>query len=112
MGLARRYSTQLSGSDAGARSCDRRIGDRYGDYLIQIGDRSGVGGPTAVYRIEIEPAHDAVHTLLSSTAFDWEECIRTSGLAIPQGNRWTVNVSLPQGQGSRYRGELELVAHG
>ena len=83
-----------------------------GDYLIQIGDRSGSGGPTAVYRIEIEPARDAVHTLLSSTAFDWEECIRTSGLAIPQGNRWTVNVSLPQDSGSRYRGELELVAHG
>ncbi len=83
-----------------------------GNYLIQIGDRSGLGGPTAVYRIEIEPTRDAVHTLLTSTAFDWEECIRTSGLAIPQGNRWTVNVSLPQGQGSRYRGELELFAHG
>ncbi len=83
-----------------------------GNYLIQIADRSGSSGPMAVYRIEIEPAHDAVHTLLSSTAFDWEECIRTSGLAVPQGSRWTVNVSLPQGQGSRYRGELELVANG
>lgn len=83
-----------------------------GEYLIELADNSGSSGPTAVYRIEVEPASDAVHTLLTSTAFDWEECMRTSGLAVPQGNRWTVNVTLPQGQGSAFRGELELVAHG
>ncbi len=53
-----------------------------------------------------------VHTLLSSTAFDWMECVRTSGLTVPHGNRWTVNVSLLRGQGTTYRGELDLVAHG
>ena len=83
-----------------------------GDYLIELDDTSGSSGPTAVYRIEVEPASDAVHTLLTSTAFDWEECMRTSSLAVPQGNRWTVNFNLPQGQGSAYRGELELIAHG
>ena len=83
-----------------------------GEYLIELEDTSGSGGSTSVYRIEVEPASDAVHTLLTSTAFDWEECMRTSGLAVPQGNRWTVNVNLPQGQGSAYRGELELIAHG
>ena len=83
-----------------------------GDYLIELDDTSGSGGTTAVYRIEVEPASDAVHTLLTSTAFDWEECMRTSGLAVPQGNRWTVNVNLPQGQGSNYREELEFIAHG
>lgn len=83
-----------------------------GDYLIEIEDTSGSGGLTAVYRIEVEPVPISVHTLLNSTAFDWEECIRTSGLATPLGNRWTVNVSLPQGQGSAYRGELEIIAKG
>ncbi len=83
-----------------------------GDYAIELLDTSGVSGPTAVYRIEVEPAVNSVHTVLTSTAFDWEECIRTSGLAVPVGNRWTVNVSLPQGQGTNFRGELELIAHG
>ena len=82
-----------------------------GEYLIELADNSGSSGPTAVYRIEVEPASDAVHTLLTSTAFDWEECMRTTSLAVPQGNRWTVNFNLPQGQGSTYRGELELIAH-
>lgn len=83
-----------------------------GDYWIELEDTSGSAGPTAVYRIEVEAAPQAVHTYLASTAFDWMECVRTSGLAVPQGNRWTVNLSLPQGQGSNYRGELDLVAHG
>ncbi len=83
-----------------------------GNYLLEIEDPSDSGGPTAVYRIEIEPVTDAVHNLLAGTGNDWIECIRTSGLTVPTGNRWTVNVGLPQGQGSSYRGELELVAHG
>jgi hypothetical protein len=83
-----------------------------GDYLIELDDPSGSAGPLAVYRIEVEPAPDSVHPVLTSTAFDWMECMRTSGLAVPQGNRWTVNVSLSRGQGSSYRGPLDLVAHG
>ncbi len=83
-----------------------------GDYLIELEDTSGSGGPTAVYRIEVEPASDSVHTLLASTGNDWIECVRTSGIAVPTGNRWTVNVTLPQGQGNAYRGELDLVAQG
>jgi hypothetical protein len=83
-----------------------------GDYLLEILDSSGSGGPSAVYRIEVEQAPDSVHTFLASTAFDWMECIRTSGLAVPRGNRWTVNVNVQQGQGNSYRGDLNLVAHG
>jgi len=83
-----------------------------GEYAIEIADMSGTGGQTAVYRIEVEPVTNSVHTVLASTAFDWQECMRTSGLAIPQGNKWTVNVSLPQGQGSSYRGGLRLIAKG
>jgi hypothetical protein len=83
-----------------------------GEYLIEMTDANRAGMPTAVYRIEVEPAPDAVHTFLNSTAFYWQECTRTSGLALPQGNRWTVNVSLPPGQGNTFNGELEFVAHG
>jgi len=83
-----------------------------GDYLIELADTSGSFGTTAVYRVEIESAADEVQTLLGSTAFDWVECIRTSGLVVPQGNRWTVNIQLPQSQGSSYQGELELIAEG
>lgn len=83
-----------------------------GEYAIEIADMSGAGGPSSVYRIELEYVTNSVHTVLTSTAFDWQECIRTSGLAIPKGNRWTVNVSLPQGQGSNFRGALRLIAKG
>ena len=83
-----------------------------GDYLIELEDAGASAGPTAVYRIEVETEFDSVNTLLTSTAFDWMECVRTSGLAVPQGNRWTVNLSLPRGQGTSYRGEVDLVATG
>ena len=83
-----------------------------GYYHLEIQDSSGSGGPGAVYRIEVEKTLDSVHTFLASTAFDWMECIRTSGLAVPHGNRWTVNVNVQQGQGNSYRGDLNLVAHG
>lgn len=83
-----------------------------GDYSLEITDTIQAGSPTAVYRVEIEPAPNAVHTLLQSTAFYWQECTRTSGLAVPQSNRWTVNVTLPEAQGNRFAGALEIVAHG
>ena len=83
-----------------------------GDYLLEVVDNERSGAATGVYRVEIEQPVDAVHTLLMSTAFDWMECPRTSSLAVPQGNRWTVNVSLPEAQGSTFTGELDIVAHG
>ncbi|MDB5387866.1 MAG: peptidase domain protein [Planctomycetaceae bacterium] len=83
-----------------------------GDYILEVYDTLGLGSATGVYRVEIEPAVDSVHVLLRSTAFDWVECMRVQNLAVPQGNRWTVTVSLPQGQGSKFQGELELVAQG
>jgi len=83
-----------------------------GDHLLEVLDNEGSGAATGVYRIEIEPAVDAVHTLLMSTAFDWMECPRTSSLAVPQGNRWTVNVALPEPQGNAFDGELDIVARG
>jgi hypothetical protein len=83
-----------------------------GDYLIEVRDTNGFGAPTGVYRIEIEPPPDAVFALLRSAAFDWAETGRYTSLAVPQGNRWAFNVGLPIGQGSRFRGEMEIVAKG
>jgi len=82
-----------------------------GDYLLEVRDRNGSGSPTSVYRVEIEPASDAIFTLLPGTG-DWNESLRKVGLAVPQGNRFTINVSLPQGQGNSFTGEFDLVARG
>ncbi|MCX7430212.1 MAG: serine protease [Planctomycetia bacterium] len=82
-----------------------------GDYLLEVRDRNGSGSPTSVYRIEIEPASDAIFALLPGTG-DWNESLRKVGLVVPQGNRFTINVSLPQGQGNRFTGEFDLVARG
>lgn len=82
-----------------------------GDYVLEFTDLSGAGQPSAVYRIEVETPPDAVYTLLPMTLY-WWEAPKWASLAIPQGDRWTVNVNLPQGQGSTFKGDLEIVAHG
>ena len=83
-----------------------------GDYLLEIEDTSNSGGPTGIYRVEIVSPKNVIHTALVSRANDWMECPRTSSLAVPQGNRWTVNVSILPGQGNTYRGELNIIANG
>ncbi len=83
-----------------------------GEYLIEVRDTNGFGSATGVYRIEIETPPDTVYALLRSTAFDWVETGRYTSLAVPQGNRWTINLSLPAGQGTTYKGDLEIFADG
>lgn len=83
-----------------------------GVYQLAVTDMRSLGGPTFVYRIEIEPAHDGVNTVPYSKVIDNVECPRLTSFAIPQGNRWTVNVGLSEEQGNTYRGELDLVALG
>jgi hypothetical protein len=83
-----------------------------GDYLLEVYDSSGGGGPTAVYRIEIDAPPQAIHFVLRSPFFDWMEGNRATGLAVPQGNRWTVVVDVPQGQGTTYAGPFDIVATG
>lgn len=86
--------------------------DADGDFLVELRDTADGAGPYSVYRIEVSPVQNEVHTYLKSTAFDWMECVRTSGLAISPGARWTINLSLTQGFGSTYKGEMQIVAHG
>jgi hypothetical protein len=83
-----------------------------GDYLIELRDTNGHGIVTGVYRIEIETPPDAVFALLRSAANDWAETGRYTALAVPQGSRWTFNLSLPTGQGTRFKGDMEVVANG
>ena len=83
-----------------------------GDYLLEIADLSGHGNPSAVYRIEIEYPQKVIHTYLRSRTNDWTESMRVSGMIVPRGNRWTVNVSLTPGQADWPVGEFDLIAHG
>lgn len=83
-----------------------------GDYLLEVSDSSGGGGPTAVYRVEIDTPPEAIHFVLRSPFFDWMEGNRATGLAVPRGNRWTVVVDVPQGQGTTYAGPFDIVATG
>jgi hypothetical protein len=83
-----------------------------GDYFLEVFDGSGSGGPTGIYRVEIEPPRTVVQTVLASRTNDWVESTRVSGLTLPQGNRWTVNVSLPSGQWNAVKGDFDLIADG
>lgn len=82
-----------------------------GPYVLRMKDIRNQGGPTCVYRVEIEPVENRVNTYLMSRNYS-RESPRDSGTAIPQGNRWTIQLGLSQGQGNPYRGDLRLVAEG
>lgn len=83
-----------------------------GDYLLEIGDAIDAGGETHVYRVEIETPPDLLFVVLESQVYYWQEAVRTTSLAVPRGGRWTVNLFLHQGQGSVFKGDVDLVAHG
>jgi len=72
-----------------------------GDYVIEIADNAGLGSPTSVYRIEIEPATDGVAAVLF-----WQ------GLQVSQGSRQAYSFRLENLQGNTYDGPFDIVAHG
>jgi len=82
-----------------------------GDYLLDISDPRGTGGPTHVYRVEIAPPVNTLHVGLSWEDYKPERPRKTS-LSIPRGGRWTVKLSLYPGQGSRISGPLDLAVSG
>jgi hypothetical protein len=84
-----------------------------GDYLLDIGDLAGGGGPTAVYRIEIETPPQSVHFVAMSREYnEWPEMPRMTGLAVPGGGRWTVTLDVRKGQGTTFAGPFDIVARG
>jgi len=72
-----------------------------GDYAIEITDNSGLGGPTSVYRIEIEPASDGICAVLF-----WQ------GLQVAKGSRQAYSFRLEGMQGNTYDGPYDIIAHG
>lgn len=85
---------------------------RDGEYVFGITDMRGFGGERFVYRVEIEPARDVIHTHTVSRANDNFEINRTAGFIVPQGNCWTTNVYIAPEPANSYSGPLKLVAHG
>jgi Bacterial pre-peptidase C-terminal domain len=81
-----------------------------GEYLVGIEDATGAGGADHVYRMEIEPVRDTVYTHI--TMSEGYQMPRLTGLIVPQGNRWTLDVQLAQGIGNNYKGEIDLEAVG
>ena len=82
-----------------------------GDYVLEIADTRGAGGPTAVYRIEVAPPVNTLHVGLHQEGY-WPERPRKTSLSIPRGGRWTVRLSLYGGQGSSIKGPFDLVVEG
>ena len=64
-----------------------------GPYLLRIKDIRNQGTPTCVYRVEITPLENRIDTYLITRNYS-RESPRDSGLAIPQGNRWTLQLGL------------------
>jgi hypothetical protein len=83
-----------------------------GEYLLSVTDMRGLGDPMSVYRVEVEPAHDAINTYLFARVIDSMQCPRLTATSVPRGNRWTVTFNLKEGLGNQYRGALELFATG
>ncbi len=81
-----------------------------GEYLLGIEDTTGAGGPDHVYRVEIEPARDTIYTHI--TMSEGYQMPRLTGLIVPRGGRWTLDVQLAPGLGNNYKGDLELEADG
>ncbi|MFM7056871.1 MAG: serine protease [Planctomycetota bacterium] len=82
-----------------------------GNYLLELWDPRGAGGPNNVYRIEVAPPVNALHIGLSWEGYKPERPRRTS-LSIPRGSLWTVRLSLYPGQGSSISGPLQLGVEG
>lgn len=82
-----------------------------GDYLLEVSDSRGAGGPTFVYRVEIAPPVNTLHLCLHKEPYQPERPRKTS-LSVPQGGRWTVRLSLHQAQGSSIQGPLDLAVEG
>ncbi len=83
-----------------------------GAYILSITDMRGIGSPDSVYRVEIEPPPDRIDAFIHARIIDSVECPRINGITIPSGDRCAVTVYLADGQGSKYSGEVDLVAEG
>jgi hypothetical protein len=83
-----------------------------GEYLLTVSDGEGHGSEHSIFRVEIQPARDCIYTHLQDRTADQVDLPTHTSLAVPQGNRWSVKMTLRKFQGTTYDGDLELVAKG
>jgi hypothetical protein len=77
-----------------------------GEYVLGVEDSRGLGSPTSVYRVEVETLRDSVYPHI--TMNDGYQIPRLTGMIVPQGSRWTMDVQLAQGLGNTYKGEMRM----
>ena len=80
-----------------------------GDYILEVSDSSGCGGPLGVYRVEAAAPRDSLYVYIPSGE---TENARNSTLAVHQGGTLTATLNFAPGQGNQFKGEFDLVAHG
>jgi hypothetical protein len=81
-----------------------------GEYILGVEDSRGQGSATSVYRVEVETLRDSVYAHI--TMNDGYQIPRLTGMIVPQGSRWTMDVQLAQGFGNTYKGETRMEAVG
>ena len=83
-----------------------------GEYLLTVSDGEGHGSERSIYRVELQPAREQIYTHLQDKTGDQIDLATYTSLAIPQGNRWSLKMTIRRFQGTTYSGDLQLVAHG
>jgi hypothetical protein len=83
-----------------------------GEYLLTVSDGEGHSSERSIYRIEIQAAREKIDTLLQDLHPHSVDYSNYTSLAVPQGNRWSLKMTMRRFQGTTYSGDLQLVAHG
>ena len=79
-----------------------------GEYILGIEDERGEGGADYVYRVEVTPQTNAVHTYIAPEPENQFAPQLRQAISIPAGNRTTVQVGI-FATNRPFAGELELV---
>ena len=79
-----------------------------GEYVLGVEDERGEGGADYVYRVEVRPETNAVHTYIAPEPENQFAPQLRQAIAIPAGNRTTVQVGV-FATNRPFSGELELV---
>jgi hypothetical protein len=79
-----------------------------GEYILGVEDGRGEGGPDYVYRVEVRPEENAVHTYIAPEPDNQFVPQLRQAIAIAPGNRTTVQVGV-FATSRPFAGDLELV---
>lgn len=79
-----------------------------GEYILEVEDERGEGGSDHVYRVEVRPTVNAVHTYIAPEPENQFLPQLRQSISVAAGNRCTVQVGLFS-TGRPFNGEMELV---